>query len=142
MILTRGETSIQLTFTLDEYRQFNTAIVEFRNEVIGTFSNGIPNLGPEDREYFDTLQDDFMHTLNYIDRTIVSRTQAGIRLTFSVREYDMFGENIGLLRLDVTGFQEWYNSRGEYQKENDLENLQRLIDIFMRLLGNRIILDS
>jgi hypothetical protein len=84
-----------------------------------------------------------MHTLDYIDRTmIVSRTETGIQLTFSVQEYEKFDENIALLRLDLGGFQEWYNRRGEHEKEDALEDSQNLIDILMRLLGNKIILDS
>jgi hypothetical protein len=143
MILTRTETCIQLTYTLEEYKEFNHAIVAFSNEIAGTLRNEIPALKDEYKEYFETLNDDFIHTLYYIDRTMVcSRTETGMRLTFSVDEYDKFDENIGLLRIYLNNFQEWRNHRGEYEKANALENLQDLIDVFMRLLGNHMILDS
>jgi hypothetical protein len=143
MILTRTETCIQLTYTLEEYKEFNHAIVAFRNEIAGTLRNEIPGLQDEDKEYFETLNDEFIHTLDYIDRTMVcSRTETGMRLTFSVDEYDKFDENIGLLRIVLNNFQEWHNHRGEYERANALENLQNLIDVFMSLLGIHIILDS
>jgi len=41
MILTRSETSVQLTYTLGEYREFNHAIVAFRNEITGTLRNEV-----------------------------------------------------------------------------------------------------
>jgi hypothetical protein len=143
MILTRTETCIQLTYTLEEYKEFNHAIVAFRNEISGTLRNEIPGLQDEDKEYFETLNDEFIHTLDYVDRTMVcSRTETGMRLTFSVDEYDKLDENIGLLRIVLNNFQERHNHRGEYEKANALENLQNLIDVFMSLLGNHIILDS
>src|SRR5437660_2459452 len=36
MILTRSDTSVQLTYTLEEYKEFNHAIVAFRNEITRT----------------------------------------------------------------------------------------------------------
>jgi hypothetical protein len=44
--------------------------------------------------------------------------------------------------MDLSGFQEWYHCRGEYEKEKAFEAAQDLIDIFIRLLGNKLILDS
>jgi hypothetical protein len=35
MILTRSETAIQLTYTLEEYKEFNYATVNFKNELTG-----------------------------------------------------------------------------------------------------------
>jgi hypothetical protein len=52
MILTRSETSIQLTYTLEEYKEFNYAIVNFRNELAGTLRSEIPNLQGKDKKYF------------------------------------------------------------------------------------------
>jgi len=63
MMLTRTETCIQLTYTLEEYKEFNHAIVAFSNEIAGTLRNEIPGLQDEDKEYFETLNDDFIHTL-------------------------------------------------------------------------------
>ena len=143
VILTRTETCVQLTYTLDEYKEFNHAIVAFRNEITTTLINAIPDLHDDDKEYFSLLTDDLVHTLDYIDHTMVCyRTETGMRLTFIIDEYNKFNENIGLLRLDLSGFQQFHNHRGEYEKEDTLENIQDLVDVFIRLLGNRIILDS
>jgi len=143
VILTRTETCVQLTYTLDEYKEFNHVIVAFRNEITTTLRNETHDLQDDDKEYFSMLADKLVHTLDYIDRTMVcSRTETGMRLTFIIDEYDKFNENIGLLRMDLCGFQEFYNHRGEYEKEDDLENIEELIDIFVRLLGNRMIVDS
>jgi hypothetical protein len=58
---------------------------------------------------------------------IARRTEAGIE---------------SFLRFDLSGFQEWHHDRGEYEKEDAFENAQDLVDIFMRLLGNKRVLDS
>ena len=73
---------------------------------------------------------------------VVSRTKGGFQLFLNVEEFERFDNNIGFLRMDLCGFQEWCHSRGEYEKENALEASQDLIDIFMRLLGYKRILDS
>jgi hypothetical protein len=143
MILTRSETSVQLTYTLGEYREFNHAIVAFRNEITGTLRNEVSRFHGETKEYFTILEQELIHTLDYVDRSMLcSRTETGMRLTFSIDEYAKFDENIRLLRIDLNYWQEWYHDRGEYEKKDGLENLQDLIDVFSRLLGNRTILDS
>lgn len=143
VILTRTETCVQLTYTLDEYKEFNHVIVAFRNEITTTLRNETRDLQDDDKEYFSLLADKLVHALDYIDRTMVcSRTETGMRLTFIIDEYDKFNENIGLLRMDLCGFQEFHNHRGEYEKEDALENIEDLIDVFVRLLGNRMIVDS
>lgn len=140
MILTRSETSIQLTYSLEEFKEFNHTLVKFRNEITGTLRNKVPDLRGEDKEYFETLRDEFIHTLDYIDHTMfITRTAAGLQLTFGVQEYEKFDNNLGFLRYDLDGFQEWYNSKGEYEKVDALENIHKLIDIFIPLLGNKII---
>jgi hypothetical protein len=117
MILSRSETGVQLTYTLEEYKKFNHAIVTFRNEITETLRNEVLDLQGDDKEYLETLINEFIHTLDYIDRSMVcSRTEAGMRLTFSVDEFDKFDENIGLLSIDLYGFQEWYNHTGEWEK--------------------------
>ena len=143
MILARSETAIQLTYTLEEYKEFNHAVVAFRSEINSTLRNEIGNLHGDDKEYFATLNDEFLYTLEYIDRTMIAtRTASGIQLTFSVQEYEKFNDNISFLRFDLSGFQEWHHDRGEYEKEDAFENAQNLVDIFMRLLGNKRVLDS
>jgi hypothetical protein len=145
MILTRSETSVQLTYTLEEYREFNHAIVTFRNEITSTLRNEVSSFDfdGETKEYFEILDQEFIHTLDYVDRWMLCyRTDSGMRLTFRIDEYDKFNENIGLLRIDLSYWQECYHDRGEYEKKDGLENLQDLIDVFSRLLGNRRILDS
>ena len=143
MILTCNENAIQLTYSLEEYEQFSRAAVGFRNEINSTLRDEISNLDRESKKYFIKLMDEFIRSLEYIDRTvIVTRAGAGIQLTFSVKEYTKFNDNIGFLRLDLCGFQEGYNYRGEHEKANTLEDAQDLIDIFIRLLGNKITLDA
>jgi hypothetical protein len=44
MILSRSETSVQLTYTLEEYKEFNHAIVSFRSEITETLRNQIFDL--------------------------------------------------------------------------------------------------
>jgi hypothetical protein len=73
---------------------------------------------------------------------VVTPTEAGIMLTFSADDYERFNTNVGLLRFDVSGFQEWHYHKGEHEKVNAFEHSQNLIDIFVRLLGNKIILNS
>ena len=143
MILTRTETSIQLTYTPEEYSEFNHTTIAFRREIDDTLRNQISILYDDDKEYYRTLNDEFLQTLDYIDTAmIVVRSETGFQLIFSVQEFEKFNCNIGYLRMDLLGFQEWYHSRGEYENENALEASQDLIDIFMRLLGNKVILDS
>lgn len=143
MNLTRSETSVQLTYTLEEYKEFNHAIVAFRNEITCTLKNEVSPFHGETKEYFEILIQEFIHTLDYVDRSMLwSRTETGMRLTFSIDEYDKFDDNRALLRIDLNYWQECYHDRGEYEKKDGLENLQDLIDVFSRLLGNRRILDS
>ena len=143
MILTRSDTSIHLTYTPTEYEQFNHALVAFRGEINTTLRDQIPLLNNNDKEYFRTLNEEFIQTLDYIDRAmIVTRRDGGFQLIFDVEEFEKFDQNIGLLRMDLMGFQEWYHSRGEYEKGNAFEAARDLIDIFFRLLGGKEILDS
>jgi hypothetical protein len=143
MMLTRSETSIQLIYTPKEYEEFNHALVAFRREINTTLRDQITSLDDSDREYWQTLNEEFIQTLDYIDRAmIVIRREGGFQLFFNVEEFERFDSNIGFLRMDLCGFQEWYHSRGEYEKENALEAAQDLIDISIRLLGNKIILDG
>jgi hypothetical protein len=105
MILSLSETSVQLSYTLDEYREFNQAIVAFRNEITSTLRNEVScfRFDGEMKEYFVNLEREFIDTLDYIDRSMLcSRTETGMRLTFSVDEYSKFDENIGLLRIDLS----------------------------------------
>jgi hypothetical protein len=121
VILTRTETCVHLTYTLDEYKEFNHAIAAFGNEIATTLRNETPALHDDDKEYFNELMNQLIHTLDYVDRTMVCfRTETGMRLTFIIDEYDKFNENIGLLRMDLFDFQEFCNQRGEYGKENAL----------------------
>jgi hypothetical protein len=46
------------------------------------------------------------------------------------------------LSIDLYGLQAWHNHTGEWEKADALENFHCLTDVFMRLLGNRKILDS
>jgi hypothetical protein len=143
VILTRTETCVQLTYTLDEYKEFNRAIVAFRTEINGTLRNEIFGLQDTVKEHCETLHAEFISTLDYIDRSMLcSRTETGMRLTFSVDKFDKFNDNIALLSIDLFGFQAWHVHTGECEKADALENLHCLTDIFMRLLGNRMILDS
>jgi hypothetical protein len=143
MILTRSETSVQLIYTLDEYREFNRAIVAFRNEITCALRHEVSRFDGETKEYFVNLEREFIDTLDYVDRSMLcSRTATGLRLTFNIEEYAKFDENLELLRIDLNYWQEWYHDRGEYKKKDDLESLQDLIDVFGRLLGNRKISDS
>jgi hypothetical protein len=73
---------------------------------------------------------------------IIARTKTGFQLTLNAQAFDKFNDNIGYLSLDLFRFQEWYEHKGEYEKEKALEASQDLIDIFIRLLGNTIISDS
>ena len=57
-------------------------------------------------------------------------------------EYDKFQDAIGYLRTDLTCFQDWYNSRGEHEKSDALDNLQDLLDNFIYLMGNKITRDA
>ena len=66
MILTRSETSVQLTYTLGEYREFNHAIVAFRNEITGTLRNEVSRFHGETKEYFTILEQELIHTLDYV----------------------------------------------------------------------------
>jgi hypothetical protein len=68
MILTRSKTSIQLTYTAEEYNEFNDAALGLRNEIVGTLRNEVPNLHHDDKEYFETLTDELVQTLDYIDQ--------------------------------------------------------------------------
>ena len=61
---------------------------------------------------------------------LCSRTETGMRLTFSIDEYAKFDENIRLLRIDLNYWQEWYHDRGEYEKNLPLRLKQG------RLLGS------
>lgn len=136
MILTRSEISIQLTYSPEEYNEFNLATAAFRREINNTLRGEISTLDDEDKKYFRTLNDEFIQTLDYIDSAmIVTRTETGFQLIFSVQEFDKFNLNIGYLRDDLIGFQEWYVSRGECKKSDALEASQDLIDIFFRLMG-------
>jgi hypothetical protein len=76
MIITRSETSIQLTYSPKEYDEFNHAIVAFRREINGTLRNQILSLDNDSKEYFLTLTDELAQTLDYIDSAmIVTRTE-------------------------------------------------------------------
>jgi hypothetical protein len=103
MILIRSETSIQLTYTPKEYDEFNHALVAFRRELSTTLRDIIPSPDDNDREYFRTLSDEFIQSLDYIDRLIATRTEAGIQLTLNVQEFDKFDQNMGLLSMDLFG---------------------------------------
>jgi hypothetical protein len=117
--------------------------VAFRNEINTTLRNEIHNLHDDDKEDFATLSDELIDTLEYIDHTmIVTPVATNIQLTFSVEGYERFNNNIGFLRFDLSGFQEWHHERREYEKADAFGNAQNLIDIFIRLLGNNRILDS
>jgi hypothetical protein len=143
MILTRSETSIQLTYTPKEYDEFNHALVSFRREINTTLRDRISSLDDNDKEYWRTLRDEFIQTLDYIDSAmIVSRTKDGFHLIFNVEEFEKFTDNIGFVRMDLSGFQEWHHCRGECEKEKALEAAQNIIDIFFRLLGYKQGLDS
>jgi hypothetical protein len=142
MILTRNETSIQLTYTPKKYAEFNHALVAFRRELSTRLRDIIPSLDDNDREYFRTLSDEFIQSLDYIDRAIATRTEAGIQLTLNAQEFDKFDESIGFLSIDLYGFQEWYHRSGEREKEKAIDAVQDLTDIFFRLLGYKQILDS
>jgi hypothetical protein len=143
MILTRSDTSIQLTYTPKEYDEFNHALVAFRKEINTTLRDQLPTLNDNDKEYWRTLNEEFIQTLDYIDRAmIVTRREGGFQLLFNVEEFEKFSDNIGFLSMDLRGFQEWYHCTGEYEKENAVEAAQDLIDIFFRLLGYKEILDS
>jgi hypothetical protein len=143
MIVTSSESATQLTYSLEEYEQFSRAAAAFRKEINSTLRSEILNLNRESKKYFRKLMDEFIQSLEYIDRTvIVTRAGAGIQLTFSVKKYTKFNDNIGFLRLDLCGFQEAYHYEGEHEKANALEAAQDLIDIFIRLLGDKITLDA
>jgi hypothetical protein len=143
LILTRGEASIQLTYTPDEYEEFNRAAVAFRNEITGTLQKEIVKFRGDSREYWDTFVREFVEMLDSIDHvTITTRVEPGFQLTFGVEQFTTFDNNIGFLSLDLLGLQEGYEGRGEYDKCNALENLQHLVNAFVRLLGNKQILDS
>src|SRR5262249_4047823 len=121
----------------------NHALGSFRNEINTTLRHQITSLNQDDKEYWRTLNEELIETLNYIDSgMIVGRAKGGFQLILDVEEFEKFDNNIGFLRMDLCGFQEWYHCRGEYEKEKALEAAQDVIDIFVRLLGNKLILAS
>jgi len=144
MILIVNESGVHLTSTLEEFRKFNETIVRFRYALDDAFRTKIPAVEDEEsKEHFNTLQDDFAHSLKYMDQgMVICRAPGGIRLMLDRAEYDKFR---GCHRLPQNGpnlFQDWYNSRGEHEKSDALDNLQDLLDNFIYLMGNKITRDA
>jgi hypothetical protein len=138
MIVTQSENNIQLTYALDEYEEFQCAIAAFTQEINNTLRKELLNLPGDIRKYFCELIHEFIESLDYIDHSMfVTRLNTGIQLTLDTREFDKFANNIGILRIYLSDFQDWYHDRGEYEKRNALENAQDLIDTFMVLLGGK-----
>jgi hypothetical protein len=103
----------------------------------------ISSLDDSDKEYWQTLNDELIQTLDYIDSgMIIIHTKGGFQLIFNVEEFEKFDSNIGFLRMDLCSFQEGYHCKGQYEKEKALEAAQDVIDIFVLLLGNKQISDS
>ena len=144
MILIVNDSGVQLTSTLEEFRKFNETIVQFQYALDDAFRNKVfATEYEEDKEHFNILQDDFAHSLKYMDRgMVICREPGGIRFMLDREEYDKFQDALDYLRIDLTGFQNWHNSRGEHEKSDALDNLQDLIDNFIYLMGNKIIRDS
>jgi len=69
MILIVNESGVHLTSTLEEFRKFNETIVRFRYALDDAFRTKIPAVEDEEsKEHFNTLQDDFAHSLKYMDQ--------------------------------------------------------------------------
>ena len=77
MMLTRSETSIQLIYTPKEYEEFNHALVAFRREINTTLRDQITSLNDSDREYWQTLNEEVIQALDYIDRAMIVTGKAG-----------------------------------------------------------------
>jgi hypothetical protein len=138
MILTYSENSVQLAYTPDEYEEFQRAIAAFKQVINDTLRKEISNLPGDIRKDYRGLIHEFKQSLEYIEHSvIVTRSNAGMQLTLDTGEFDKFDNNIGILRIFLSDFQDWYHDRGEYEKRDALENAQDLIDMFMVLLGGK-----
>jgi hypothetical protein len=135
MILTHSESNVQLTYTLDEHKEFTCTIEAFNREINATLRKEISDLRYLTRE----LRDEFIETLDeLVHRMIIVRSNAGLQLIFDITEFLKFTEDLEALRISLNDFQEWYDKRDEYEKAKALENSQDLIDKLIALLGIKL----
>jgi len=139
-----NKTNVQLTYTLEEYQEFNEFIPLYRNWFTITMRDRIPEPNPDDVEYLANLQNELTDVLNYIahDLPVVRTKKEVIKLMFKSEKYYNLVDNIGFLQMDLLGYQDWYIHVGDYVKEESLEKLLDLNDVFMRLLRLKMTLDT
>ena len=130
MIHTHSENDVQLTYTLDEYKEFTCTIEAFKREINETLRKETP------RYLTRELHDEFTKTLDDLEHTmIIAGSNAGTRVIFDLQSFLKFTENLEALRIFLNDFQEWYDKRDEYEKAKVFENSQDLIDKLLVLLG-------